>query len=43
MLSISNNARPINIEADERFLKWRSTDFYECQIIKYLSLQIMYS
>ena len=32
MLSISNNARPINNEADERFLKWQSKDFYECQI-----------
>ena len=24
MLSIPNNARPINNEADERFLKWQS-------------------
>ena len=34
MLSIPNNARPINNEADERFLKWQSKDFYECQISK---------
>ena len=34
MLSIPNNARPINNEADERFLKWQSKDFYECQINK---------
>ena len=34
MLSIPNNARPINTEADERFLKWQSKDFYECQISK---------
>ena len=34
MLSIPNNARPINNETDERFLKWQSKDFYECQINK---------
>ena len=34
MLSISNNARTINNETDERFLKWPSKDFCECQISK---------
>ena len=30
MLSTPHNPRQINNEADERFLKWQSKDFYDC-------------
>ena len=42
MLSIPNNARPINNEADERFLNGSLRISMNAKLIKYLSLQIMY-